>query len=316
MIGQEMGVSGWVEMTQERVNTFADVTGDHQWIHVDVERAKASPLGGPIAHGYLTLSMLPVLRRQDWRACSVDLGAKMAINYGLNRVRFISPVHVGKRIRLRTKLLSVDEVQPDVYQMISRNRRDRGQERPAMVAESIGPTTSRPVSPRDGPRLSRQRGAKRAGRASLVIAACSGRARWRWSGRRRTRASSRASSRTCSATAMRAPSSAVNPRYERVLDAPCYPSILDVPGALDLVVVGVATADPDHPGAVRAEGRRRARDRLQRLLRDGGAEGAQRQAELAAWAQRTGIPVGGPNCLGLMNMPIGHDGAADRRSSG
>ena len=141
MIGQEMGVSAWVEMTQERVNAFADVTGDHQWIHVDVERAKASPLRGPIAHGFLTLSLLPVLRHEGWEGATLDLKPKMSINYGLNKVRFISPVHVGKRIRLRSKLLSVEEVQPNVYQMISQNTIEiDGQEKPAMVAESIGRT--------------------------------------------------------------------------------------------------------------------------------------------------------------------------------
>jgi acyl dehydratase len=141
MIGQETGVSGWLEITQERVNTFADVTEDHQWIHVDVERAKASPLGGPIAHGYLTLSLLPGLRGHEWEGVRVNLGAKMAINYGLNRVRFITPVHVGKRVRLRSKLLSVEEVQPNIYQMISENTVEiEGSERPAMVAESIGRT--------------------------------------------------------------------------------------------------------------------------------------------------------------------------------
>ena len=141
MVGQEMGVSEWVEMTQDRVNQFADVTGDHQWIHVDVERAKASPLGGSIAHGFLTLSMLPVLRQQGWDGVKVNLGAKMGINYGLNKVRFISPVHVGKRIRMRTKLLSVEEVQPNVYQMINENTVEiEGQAKPAMVAESIGRT--------------------------------------------------------------------------------------------------------------------------------------------------------------------------------
>jgi acyl dehydratase len=141
MIGQEMGVGEWLEMTQDRINQFADVTGDHQWIHVDVDRATASPLGGPIAHGYLTLSMLPALRQQGWNGVKVELGAKMVINYGLNRVRFISPVHVGKRIRLRSKLLSVDEVQPNVYQSISENTIEiEGQDRPAMVAESIGRT--------------------------------------------------------------------------------------------------------------------------------------------------------------------------------
>ena len=141
MIGQEMGVSAWLEMTQDRVNAFADVTEDHQWIHVDVERAKASPLGGPIAHGFLTLSLLPGLRGHGWEGVRVNLGTKMALNYGLNRVRFISPVYVGKRIRLRSKLLSVDEVQPNVYQMISENTIEiEGQEKPAMVAESIGRT--------------------------------------------------------------------------------------------------------------------------------------------------------------------------------
>ena len=138
MVGQEMGVSAWVEVTQERVNQFADVTGDHQWIHVDVERAKASPLGGPIAHGFLTLSMLPALRQQGWEGVRVNLGAKMGINYGLNRVRFISPVRVGKRIRMRTKLLSVEDVEPNVYQMIYQQTVEiEGEQRPAMVAETI-----------------------------------------------------------------------------------------------------------------------------------------------------------------------------------
>jgi acyl dehydratase len=141
LVGQELGVGEWVEITQDRVNQFADVTGDHQWIHVDVERAKASPLGGPIAHGFLTLSMLPVLRQQGWEGVKTDLKAKMAINYGLNKVRFISPVHVGKRVRMRSKLLSVEEVQPNIYQMISQNTVEiEGQEKPAMVAESIGRT--------------------------------------------------------------------------------------------------------------------------------------------------------------------------------
>jgi len=140
MVGQEMGVSEWVEMTQERVNQFADVTGDHQWIHVDVERAKASPLGGPIAHGYLTLSLIPLLG-ESRQGVKVSLPYKQVFNYGLNRVRFISPVHVGKRIRMRSKLMSVEEVQPNVYQMISQNTVEiEGQEKPAMIAESIGRT--------------------------------------------------------------------------------------------------------------------------------------------------------------------------------
>ena len=140
-VGEHLGYSDWLEITQDRVNQFADVTEDHQWIHVDVERAKASPLGGPIAHGFLTLSLLPGLRQHGWEGVKMELGAKMAINYGLNRVRFITPVHVGKRVRLRSKLLSVDEVQPNIFQMISENTVEiEGSERPAMVAESIGRT--------------------------------------------------------------------------------------------------------------------------------------------------------------------------------
>ncbi len=141
LVGQELDVGDWLEMTQERVNAFADVTGDHQWIHVDPARAAASPLGGTIAHGFLTLSLLPLLRQQEWDGAKVDLRPKMGINYGLNKVRFISPVHVGKRIRLRTKLLTVDEVQPSVYQIVYQQTVEiEGAERPAMVAETIGRT--------------------------------------------------------------------------------------------------------------------------------------------------------------------------------
>jgi acyl dehydratase len=117
LVGQELGVGQWVEITQERVNAFADVTGDHQYIHVDPARAAATPFGGTIAHGFLTLSLLPSLGR-DREGIAVDLSPKMALNYGLNKVRFISPVRVGTRIRMRTKLLSVDQVEPNVYQTI------------------------------------------------------------------------------------------------------------------------------------------------------------------------------------------------------
>jgi acyl dehydratase len=138
LVGQELGVGGWVEITQERVNAFADVTGDHQWIHVDTERAAKTPFGGTIAHGFLTLSLLPMLRR-EWEGIKVDLHAKMGINYGLNRVRFISPVRVGKRIRLRSKLLDVADVAPNVYQMTYQQTVEiEGEERPAMVAETLG----------------------------------------------------------------------------------------------------------------------------------------------------------------------------------
>src|SRR3954454_23084245 len=137
MVGQEMGVSEWVEMTQDRVNQFADVTGDHQWIHVDIERAKASPLGGPIAHGFLTLSLIPMLG-QVRDGIKVSLPYKQVFNYGLNRVRFITPVKVGARVRMRTKLQSVEEVGPGAIQMTNVQTIEiEGSERPAMVAESL-----------------------------------------------------------------------------------------------------------------------------------------------------------------------------------
>jgi acyl dehydratase len=137
LVGQELGVGGWFEITQERVDAFAEVTGDHQWIHVDPARAASTPFGGTIAHGLLTLSIQSLLRR-EWEGVHVDLHPKMGINYGLNRVRFISPVRVGKRVRLRTKLLTVDEAGPDAYQMTYQQTVEiEGGERPAMVAETI-----------------------------------------------------------------------------------------------------------------------------------------------------------------------------------
>jgi acyl dehydratase len=137
LVGQELGVGDWVEITQDRVNQFADVTGDHQWIHVDVERAKASPLGGPIAHGFLTLSLIPLLG-QVRDGVKVSLPYKQVFNYGLNRVRFISPVKVGARIRMRTTLQAVDEVDPGAIQVTNLQTIEiEGGERPAMVAESL-----------------------------------------------------------------------------------------------------------------------------------------------------------------------------------
>jgi acyl dehydratase len=137
LVGQELGVGDWLEITQERVNQFADVTGDHQWIHVDVERATASPLGGPIAHGFLTLSLIPLLgqRREGvW----VNLPYKQVFNYGLNRVRFIAPVKVGARVRMRTTLQGVDEISPGVVQVTNLQTIEiEGGDRPAMVAESL-----------------------------------------------------------------------------------------------------------------------------------------------------------------------------------
>ena len=101
LVGSELGVSDWLEIDQKRVNDFADVTGDHQWIHIDVERAKKeSPYGAPIAHGFLTLSLIPALSKDNFRVQN----ATLAINYGLNKVRFLSAVPVGSRIRVRSEL--------------------------------------------------------------------------------------------------------------------------------------------------------------------------------------------------------------------
>ena len=103
MVGQETGVSDWLQITQERVNQFADATGDHQWIHVDVERATRE-IGGPIAHGYLTLSLIPFLSAGLMNVQGVTRG----INYGSDKVRFTSMVRVGKRVRLRQKLIGAE----------------------------------------------------------------------------------------------------------------------------------------------------------------------------------------------------------------
>ncbi len=107
LLGQEVSVSDWLEVSQERINQFAEATGDHQWIHLDVERAKAeSPYGTTIAHGFLTLSLLPCLMQS---AVKFKLSTKMGINYGLNRVRFVSAVPAGSRIRARVALQSLED---------------------------------------------------------------------------------------------------------------------------------------------------------------------------------------------------------------
>ena len=140
LIGQEIGVSDWFEVTQERVNLFADATGDHQYIHVDPERAKQTFFGGTIAHGYLTLSLIPELGKTR-KGVKIQLGGKMGVNYGLNRVRFPAPVHVGKRIRMRTTLLAVEEIGDRAVQMTSQQTIEvEGEERPACVAETVGRT--------------------------------------------------------------------------------------------------------------------------------------------------------------------------------
>jgi acyl dehydratase len=136
-VGKETRVGDWHTVSQEEINAFADATGDHQWIHVDVERAKNGPFGGTIAHGYWTLSAAPFTLRGG-QGIQVRLPSRMGINYGLNRVRFINPVRIGKRIRGHSKLVSVEEVQPGIIQQINEITVEiEGETKPAMVAESI-----------------------------------------------------------------------------------------------------------------------------------------------------------------------------------
>lgn len=134
-VGKEVGPGEWFTITQQAVDLFAQATGDHQWIHVDVERAKRdSPFGGPVAHGFLTLSLLPMLMAQ----CVAFDGAKAKVNYGLNRVRFTAPVLVGARVRLRASLLQV-ETDPDRAMRLtwSVTIEIEGSGKPACVAESL-----------------------------------------------------------------------------------------------------------------------------------------------------------------------------------
>jgi acyl dehydratase len=132
-VGEELGTSDWHEITQERVNAFADATGDHQWIHVDVERAKDGPFGGTIAHGYLTLSLVPWLGSQVF---SLETpGAKL--NYGVNKVRFPNPVPVGSRIRARVSVADVSDI-PTGKQMLFKHVIEiEGHDKPACVAETV-----------------------------------------------------------------------------------------------------------------------------------------------------------------------------------
>jgi acyl dehydratase len=141
LIGQELGVSDWLEITQERVNQFADATGDHQYIHVDPERAKTTFFGGTVAHGYLTLSLIPYLSSQRKEGVKINLGGRMGVNYGLNKVRFTAPVPVGKRIRARHKLLAVEEIGDRAVQTTWQVTIEvEGSEKPACIAETLGRT--------------------------------------------------------------------------------------------------------------------------------------------------------------------------------
>ena len=132
-VGDHLGYSGWREVTQEQVNLFADATGDHQWIHVDVERAKAGPFGGPIAHGYLTLSMAPSFMNEILEVSGVAMG----VNYGLNKLRFPSPVPVGSRLRAGAVLSSVEDVAGGVQVALGLTFETEGGTKPACVAELL-----------------------------------------------------------------------------------------------------------------------------------------------------------------------------------
>lgn len=133
-VGQEVAVSDWLTITQEQVNLFAEATGDHQWIHVDPEKARAGPFGGPIAHGFLTLSLLP----KFFEASLEIVQSRMGVNYGLNRVRFTAPVPVGSRLRARLKLLACEPIDNEGQQMTWEVTVEReGATRPVCVAESL-----------------------------------------------------------------------------------------------------------------------------------------------------------------------------------
>jgi acyl dehydratase len=134
LAGQDMGTSDWVLIDQDRINKFADATGDHQWIHVDVERAKAlMPGGKTIAHGYLTLSLIPMLGAQIMSITGVSRG----INYGSNKVRFTNMVPVGSRVRARQKLIAAEPKGPGLQLTNEITIEIEGQDRPACIAETI-----------------------------------------------------------------------------------------------------------------------------------------------------------------------------------
>lgn len=134
--GKELGVSDWITISQERINQFADATGDHQWIHVDVERAKReSPMGGPIAHGYLTLSLIPMMKNEIY---TVE-GVKAGINYGLNSARFLAPVPAGARLRGRFVMKAVTPRGQGRFLLNNEVTIElEGSDKPACIAESLG----------------------------------------------------------------------------------------------------------------------------------------------------------------------------------
>ena len=131
--GETLGTSGWHDVTQEAIDAFADVTGDHQWIHVDVERAKDTPFGGTIAHGYYTLSLAPALSAQIVRY----EGFAFALNYGVNRVRFPAPLPVGSRVRVTAKLASVEDIPGGAQTTLELTFEREGGDKPVCVAETV-----------------------------------------------------------------------------------------------------------------------------------------------------------------------------------
>ncbi|RKS09211.1 acyl dehydratase [Nocardiopsis sp. Huas11] len=131
--GRDLGHSSWLEIDQKRVNLFADATDDHQWIHVDPDRAASGPFGGPIAHGYLTLSLVIPL----FSELLVMEGVSVSINYGLNKVRFISPVPVGSRIRMAATLAEVTDVRGGVQCVVDATVEIEGQDKPAVAGQAV-----------------------------------------------------------------------------------------------------------------------------------------------------------------------------------
>jgi acyl dehydratase len=132
-LGQELGPSEWLDVVQERIDRFAEATNDFQWIHVDADRAAEGPFGKTIAHGYLTLSLVPSLIRDYYSI----LGNRMTVNYGVNKVRFISPVPVGSRLRARSTILDVSDVADAVQVTLQTTIELEGSERPACVVDGV-----------------------------------------------------------------------------------------------------------------------------------------------------------------------------------
>ena len=134
LVGQEIGVSDWITVTQERIQLFADATNDHQWIHVDVERSKAGPFGTTIAHGFFTLSLLP-----EMGASAIQIrDVRMGVNYGLNKVRFPAPVPSGSRVRGRFKLVGYEPLEGGAQLTTQVTMEREGSDKPVCIAESIG----------------------------------------------------------------------------------------------------------------------------------------------------------------------------------